>query len=139
MLSQILNKGKNLVSGLLGAFVAYMLCGFGIWFISVSPVFLPMSYFLNFFPGSFFIGIAAGFLSQMLFWRNKVWSAFLIGFVCASVGEFVASTITATSDILPNPKTENVYYMALQVSSGLVTIGLFAGIIWLRRKGENLE
>lgn len=144
MLTQISSLVQRLLSGVLGAFTAYTMVGFCMWFISVSPVFIPISYFLYFFSGPFLIGITAGFLFPKVSGGITALKVFLVTFVCTVVGEFLALIIVSFWDVsrifegiqLDRATIESIYFAFLEVGSGLLTMGILISImsLWPKRK-----
>lgn len=132
------------IIGLSGAFGAHLLAGFCMWFISVSPVFIPVSYFLYFFSGPFLTGITAGLVFPKVSGGITALRMFLAAFICTFVGNFVAFTIAAFTDVSDLVEKvgydrftiNRIYFTVLETVNGLVVMGVLIGVIhlWSRYK-----
>lgn len=147
MLGQTVSLPKILIIGLSGAFTAHMAAGFCMWFVSVSPVFIPIYHFIYSFPSPILLGIVAGLLSRKRPRRNNIPKVFLTAFICTFVGNFVAWIIASFTDISDMVESagydrfaiNRMYFTVLETISGLVVMSVLIGVIYLWSKYEEIS
>lgn len=148
----MLNEKKrslNIVIGCLsGAFSAHVLSGFCIWFISVSPDFLPLYFVIDLFPAPLILGGVASLFYGWIIRGRNTFRAFLLAFSSTFLSillAFLLAPILSTFVLgalinLNNLALSRIYFLALEIGIGVFfmsTIIAAFRLLFIRKRQDD--